>query len=112
MSTFCQHSYNRKCQPRGVGGQKKPKFCQCTLYSIINVGPTFINFGFFPGPTSLLKALCLLNFIIFSMGYFWQIFHALRLLFLSNFPGPTFIPYPTSIPDPRVVCERPFSTNA
>ena len=23
----------------------------------INVGPTFINFGFFPGPTALLKAL-------------------------------------------------------
>ena len=30
MSTFCQRSYRRKCQCRGVGGQKKkePKSCQ------------------------------------------------------------------------------------
>ena len=28
MSTFCQHSYRRKCQRRGAGGQKKPKSCQ------------------------------------------------------------------------------------
>ena len=25
MSTFCQRSYHRKCQRRGVGGQKKAK---------------------------------------------------------------------------------------
>ena len=40
--------------------------------------------------------------------YFCQIFQALRLFkalclyFLSNFPGPTFIPCPTLIPDSRV----------
>ena len=31
MSTFCQRSYHRKCQRRGVGGQKKPKSCQRSL---------------------------------------------------------------------------------
>jgi hypothetical protein len=31
-----------------------------------------------------------------------RLFKALRLLFLSNFPGSTFIPCPTSIPDSRV----------
>ena len=30
------------------------------------------------------------------------VFNALRLFFLPNFPGPTFIPCPTSIPDSRV----------
>ena len=28
MSTFCQRSYHRKYQRRGVGGQKKPKSCE------------------------------------------------------------------------------------
>ena len=40
------------------------------------------------------------------------VFNALRLLFLPNFPGPTFIPCPTSILEPRV--SQPyvfFSTN-
>ena len=42
-----------------------------TPYSIVRnkLGPTFINFGFFPGPTALLKALCLLNFGIFTRVY-------------------------------------------
>merc|ERR1712051_426774 len=31
------------------------------------------------------------------------VFNALRLFFLPNFPGPTFIPCPTSIPDSRVL---------
>ena len=26
MSTFCKRSYHRKCQRRGVGGQKKQNF--------------------------------------------------------------------------------------
>ena len=30
------------------------------------------------------------------------VFNALHLFFLPNFPGPTFIPCPTSIPDSRV----------
>ena len=30
------------------------------------------------------------------------VFMALRLFFLPNFPGPTFIPCPTSIPEARV----------
>ena len=33
MSTFCQRSYHTKCQRRGVGGQKKPKSCQRSLWS-------------------------------------------------------------------------------
>ena len=35
------------------------------------------------------------------------VFKALRLLFLPNFPGPTFIPCPTSIPEARVTAELP-----
>ena len=31
MSTFFQRSYHRKCQRRGVGGQKKPKSGQRSL---------------------------------------------------------------------------------
>ena len=27
MFTFCQHSYHRKCQQRGIGDQKKAKSC-------------------------------------------------------------------------------------
>ena len=33
MSTFCQHLYHRKCKRRGVGGQKKPKSCQRSLWT-------------------------------------------------------------------------------
>ena len=33
MSTFCQRSYYRKWQWRGVGGQKKPKYCQGRLWT-------------------------------------------------------------------------------
>ena len=60
----------------------------------------FINFGFFPGPTALRKALCLLNFGFFSTGYGY--FQVIRLFFLPIFPEPTFISCPTSIPDSRV----------
>ena len=31
MSTFCQRSQGRKCQRRGVCGQKRPKSCQRSL---------------------------------------------------------------------------------
>ena len=33
MSTFCQPSYHRKCQRWGVGGQKKPKSCQHSVWT-------------------------------------------------------------------------------
>ena len=33
MSTFCQRLYHRKCQLRGVGGQKEPKSCQRSLWT-------------------------------------------------------------------------------
>ena len=83
-----------------------------TLYSRIDVGPTFINFGFFPGPMALLKALCLSIFGIFSRPYwysqvwfvfvfkmvihptfdlFCQTFQALWLSFCQMFLGPIFI---------------------
>ena len=35
------------------------------------------------------------------------VFKALRLFFLSNFPGPMFIPCPMSIPEARVVKLEP-----
>ena len=40
MLTFCHRSWGRKCQQRGVGGQKKPKklvnvVCECPLISSI-----------------------------------------------------------------------------
>ena len=31
--TFCQRSSHRKCQHRGVGGQKNPKSCQRSLWT-------------------------------------------------------------------------------
>ena len=44
--------------------EKKLKLIVTVSVSVvgINVGPTFINFGFFPCPTFLLKALRLSNF--------------------------------------------------
>ena len=103
-----------------------------TLESGINIGPTFINFGFISRPYSLIKGSTLIkflkcfpwptnNFLInffiyhkfaYFRVFFCQIFHALRLLkairllFLSNFPGPTFILCPGSIPDSRVVANK------
>ena len=41
MSTFCQHSYHRKCQRRGVGGQKNPKSCQ--RYVVKGIGLTSLS---------------------------------------------------------------------
>ena len=107
-----------------------------TLQSGINVGPTFINFGFFSKPYSLIKGPTLIKFWKKSEKKykFWlqtilfrikigQLFQALRLfrklwlLFLSNFPGSMFIPFPTFIPDSRVIYLDwlnlvPFSTEA
>ena len=34
------------------------------------------------------------------------LFKAVRLFFLPNFPGPTFIPCPTSIPEARVLSNK------
>ena len=66
-----------------------------TLDSGINVGPTFIIFVFFPGPTALLKALRLSNFGIFSMAYryfqVWWVFCNINLHIL-------FMPYVYSRP--------------
>ena len=33
MSTFCQRSYHRKCQRRGVGGQKSQNSRQGSLWT-------------------------------------------------------------------------------
>ena len=43
MSTFCQLSYHRKCQRRGIGGQKKPKSCQCSLW-MAQINETIMHF--------------------------------------------------------------------
>ena len=90
-----------------------------TLQSEINVGPTFINFGFFSSPHVLIKDPTFIKYQsffhglrIFSsfLGVFNTslhiLFQALRLLFFPNFPGPTFIPCPTSILDSRVVVKK------
>ena len=67
------------------------------------IGPTFINFGFFPGPTALLeKYIKVIQMVFYSIRYVYLLFKALRLFFLPNFPGPTFIPCTTSIPEARV----------
>ena len=53
-----------------VGTGIAPVSKKTAVKSGINVGPTFINFGFFfPGPTALLKALHLLNSGFFPRVY-------------------------------------------
>ena len=57
-----------------------------------------LNLDFFPGPTALLES--------YLDGYLLHrtcVFQALCLFFLPNFPGPTFILCPMSIPEARVV---------
>ena len=53
------------------------------LASGIDVGPTFINFGFFPGPTFLLYALRLLIFAILSRPYRYFQFWSILFLFFN-----------------------------
>ena len=62
--------------------------------SRISILRKLLILDFFPmlQPTSLIKALRLLNFRFFSMGY--RYFHVLKLFFLANFPCPTFIQGP------------------
>ena len=55
------------------------------------LGPTFMNLGYFPSPSSLLMRGKLLLCEICK-----YLFKALRLFFLPNFPDPVFIP---SIPE-------------
>ena len=56
-----------------------------TLDSRINVGPTFIIFEFFPGPTALWKGPTVIKFSVKNQNFitktsnFCQIFHALQL---------------------------------
>ena len=102
-------------------------FCRSTLQSGINVGPTFINFGFYSRPYSLIKGptfirfwnfyqglqkfSSLMGFLLHKFAHFVHalcLFKALRLFFLTNFPGPTVIPCPTSIPDSRVWVQNDF----
>ena len=95
--------------------KEKPKNVH-TLQSGINVGPTFINFEFFSRPYSLIKDPTFIKFWNFYQGlqkfsslmgfllhkfphfvYALRLFKALRLFFLTNFPGPTVIPCPTYV---------------
>ena len=51
-----------------------------------------------------------MGFLLHKFAHFVHalcLFKALRLFFLTNFPGPTVIPCPTSIPDSRVT-ENPL----
>ena len=83
--------------------------CLITLDTGIDVGPTFIDFGFFFRPYGLIKGPMFIIFWIFfpalrmfssfslknhSSPYiysFWQSFLALHLFFLQNFLCSTFI---------------------
>ena len=61
----------------------------------------FINFGFFPKPYGLIREYIK----VYLDSYLLHrtcVFKALHLFFLPNFPGPTFIPCPTSIEEARV----------
>ena len=63
-----------------------------------------LNFGIFY--RGLQKFSSLMGFLLHKFAHFvhaLRLFKALRLFFLTNFPGPTVIPCPTSIPDSRVV---------
>ena len=70
----------------------------------MNVGPTFINFGFFSMPYGLIKGPT--NIYKFDVCFFnmtlYILFKALHLLFLANFLGPMFIICPTFIQDSGV----------
>ena len=98
-----------------------------TLQSGINVGPTFIDFGFFSRPYSIIKGptfikfwnfykglqnfSSLMGFLLHKFAHFvhaLRLFKVLRLFFLTNFPGPTIISCPTSIPDSRVISKRAY----
>ena len=53
----------------------------------------------------LQKFSSLMGFLLHKFAHFvhaLRLFKALRLFFLTNFPGPTVIPCPTFIPDSRV----------
>ena len=77
--------------------------CLNTLYSGINVGPTFINFGFFSRPYGLIREyIKVIQVVIYYIGHvylmpyvysFCQIFQALCLF-------PALL---TSIPESRVL---------
>ena len=73
-----------------------------TLASRIDVGPTFINFGFFSRPYGLIREY--LKVILMVIYYIEHVYlRPCVYLFLPNFPGPMFIPCPTSIPEARVL---------
>ena len=62
MSTFCQRLYHRKCQPKGVGGQKSQ--------NIVNVVCE-----------RLLTALCFItNTVLEKLEYHFQINHITLIL--------------------------------
>ena len=67
------------------------------LDSEIEVGPTFINVGFFFRPYYLIKEGESTFFAICK-----YLFKALHLFFLQNFPGSMFRPCTTSFPESRV----------
>ena len=75
-----------------------------TLASEIYIDPTFIKFWCFSRPYGLnreyIKSKGHLDVFLLHKTC---IFKALRLFFLPNFPGPMFIPCPTSILEARVV---------
>jgi hypothetical protein len=55
-----------------------------------------------------------MSFLLYKFAHFvhaLRLFQALRLFFLTNFPGPTVIPCPTSIPDSRVPKHGHTETN-
>ena len=63
MSTFCQHSYHRKCQRKGVGGQKKPKTFQRSMRTTPYFGRIIFNFPLVKKAAFLIK-----RYFVASMG--------------------------------------------
>ena len=78
-----------------------------TLDSGIDVGPIFINFGFFSRRyDGLIREYIGKGYLD---GYLLHRTCVSCLFFLPNFPGPTFIPCPMFIPEARVWLNPQFS---
>ena len=75
-------------------------FATYSLDSGIDVGLTFINFGFFFRPYGLIRVQR--GYLDGYLLHKTCLFKTLRLFFLPNFSGPTFIPCHTSIPEAGV----------
>ena len=97
MFTFCQRSYHRKCQQRGLGGQKKPKSCQRSLWTPpkreaakvsvflpLSTKQTMDNDAMDTNHSSLLAWISSIYFVFCLENYF-HIFLYFLFLYLCNY---------------------------